>query len=266
MEGYRLTHQAFTKDEMIAMMRALRGLQSSWEDRQIVGTLDKLHSLIPESMHPEVLQAVENMIVDLAPWGDNLHEKEMSLILKEAILHKLVVQFNYTNSAGAALMISAEPCSVVHKGTHWYMYGYSRNASNFRLFRLSRIRNLIPTDETFDRVCKPYDAAAIEEEWKNTSRTVDLVLRFQSKVKVRVEDSFPADQICYEKDGCMLVQVTYPEDDWVYGTILSYGDMVEVVQPEHVREILGNKARRISELYSRSSKALSPSNHDILLS
>jgi predicted DNA-binding transcriptional regulator YafY len=44
-------------------------------------------------------------------------------------------------------------------------------------------------------------------------------------------------------------QSTNPEDEWVYGTILSYGEYAEVLEPEHIREIIKNKILKTVKKY-----------------
>ena len=43
--------------------------------------------------------------------------------------------------------------------------------------------------------------------------------------------------------------MTWPEDDWVYGTILSYGEYAEVLEPERIRDVIKEKAKMIAEKY-----------------
>ena len=47
----------------------------------------------------------------------------------------------------------------------------------------------------------------------------------------------------------MIVSVSYPEDEWVYSTILSFGEQVEVLQPKHLRQIIREKAEKICSVY-----------------
>jgi len=48
------------------------------------------------------------------------------------------------------------------------------------------------------------------------------------------------------------VCATMPEDGWVYGMILSYGPLVEVLAPERIRRILGAMAAEIGDKYDNT--------------
>ncbi|MNJ70868.1 hypothetical protein D3C77_673570 [compost metagenome] len=51
------------------------------------------------------------------------------------------------------------------------------------------------------------------------------------------------------EDGSYCVTVTYPEDEWVYGYIMSFGCFVEVLEPEHIREIIANRTQKMLSFY-----------------
>jgi len=52
-----------------------------------------------------------------------------------------------------------------------------------------------------------------------------------------------------QTDGSFIITVTCPEDNWVYGYVLSFGEYAEVLEPKHLREIINAKAQKISEKY-----------------
>ena len=45
------------------------------------------------------------------------------------------------------------------------------------------------------------------------------------------------------------LEFDFPEDEWIYGYILSFGENVKVISPAHVREIIKEKSRRIYAQY-----------------
>ena len=65
----------------------------------------------------------------------------------------------------------------------------------------------------------------------------------------RVYDEFDETNVEKQPDNSFIVTVTWPEDDWVYGTILSYGEYIEVIEPEHIKEIIKNKMLKSVKKY-----------------
>jgi len=79
---------------------------------------------------------------------------------------------------------------------------------------------------------------------------VTLRLRIKSEMAHRVLDEFASVVEKQEADGSYIVSLCWPEDHWVYGTILSFGEYIEVLGPKHIREIIRDKAKKIYEQYS----------------
>jgi predicted DNA-binding transcriptional regulator YafY len=46
-----------------------------------------------------------------------------------------------------------------------------------------------------------------------------------------------------------MAKVKFPENNWLYGFLLSFGAGVEVINPPHIREILMKIAKEIVEKY-----------------
>lgn len=57
----------------------------------------------------------------------------------------------------------------------------------------------------------------------------------------RIYDEFAPASITKHQDGSFLVVSYLPEDDWVQGYILSYGDATEVLEPQWLREAIKKK-------------------------
>ncbi|MNI86182.1 hypothetical protein D3C73_1432490 [compost metagenome] len=95
----------------------------------------------------------------------------------------------------------------------------------------------------------PLDAAMQDDRFTY----VDLELLFPPHMAFRIFDEFERTRIRKREDGQYLVTATYPEDSWVYGYLLSFGENVTVVSPPHIREVLRDKAKKIAERYSEPS-------------
>lgn len=65
----------------------------------------------------------------------------------------------------------------------------------------------------------------------------------------RIMDEFNETEMEEQSGGSFLITAAWSEDEWVYGKILSYGDSVEVLEPEHLREIIRLRAEKIIKKY-----------------
>ena len=117
---------------------------------------------------------------------------------------------------------------------------------DMRLFKLTRVKNLTVTDEHFTErnlLAMPPNPGPDDHQ----KQDVTLTLRIAPEMTYRVLDEFfEAEK---QPDGSFIVTVTWPEDDWVYGFILSFGEYIEVLEPEYMREIIKNKLLKSAKKY-----------------
>jgi len=78
---------------------------------------------------------------------------------------------------------------------------------------------------------------------------VELKLRCNEKILSRLYDTYDEQCINKNTDGSYDLTVLLPEEEWVYSYILSLGSYVEVIQPEHIREIIKTRAKEILDKY-----------------
>ena len=78
---------------------------------------------------------------------------------------------------------------------------------------------------------------------------ISLILEFSPEVAYRVYDEFEPEEITPNSDGSFTVEVSYPETDWVYGYILSFGTAVTVISPRRVAEIIKSRSEKIFQKY-----------------
>ena len=78
---------------------------------------------------------------------------------------------------------------------------------------------------------------------------MQLRLKFHPEVVYRVYDDFDDAMIEKKEDGSCELSVTFPMDEWVYGFILSFGEHVEVLEPEHIRLTILSKLKKALENY-----------------
>ena len=177
------------------------------------------------------------MDVDFSHWGS--HDKVKFNLLKTSIISKKVIIFNYSNSFGEETSRRVEPLQLWFKDKSWYLKGYCLLKQAFRIFKLTRIKALQMTEQTFDRVWP-------QEPVNNTlpphnNNMVHLKINIQPEAAYRVYDEFDGSDIVKNQDGSFTVNVSYPENEWVYGYILSFGSYAEVLEPLHVRNIIGQR-------------------------
>lgn len=133
------------------------------------------------------------------------------------------------------------------KGQAWYVWGYCTTRRDFRTFRVSRIRNITVTGESFTR--RPLESIKEEEPTPVPQNRLTLKLRFRPENLFRVYDDYDEQNITRNPDGTYDVTVTFPEDEWVYGYIMSFGNYVEVLEPPRIRDIIRARMKKALKYY-----------------
>lgn len=247
MEQYKLNQNLLTPAEIKSVIVALEGVTTTLDDQQMNAVMEKMKNIVDQEKD---LRTSDPLVLDLRPWGENPTEKERVGLIRKAIEENTVMEFGYTNAQGIANIRQIEPLSVILRSYSWYCYGYCLLRDDYRLFKVSRMQNLVLTNFSFQPREKSYVEFSQENCWNRSNQYIHMVLHFQPQVRVRVEDHFDQQEIEYQNDGSMIVRVGYPEDEWVYSFVLSFGQNVKVLEPAYLRDIIKERAQKIIELYS----------------
>lgn len=177
--------------------------------------------------------------VDLSQWGSDSDEKDKFSLIKTAILNNRVVSFMYYNSNGEKSLRNVEPLKIIFKGQGWYLYGFCKLKNEFRIFKFTRIKKLNLQNDVFKRDIIN-DTLNISDKLHD-SKMVTLNLKIHENMAYRVYDEFAEENIVKNADGSFNTIAIFPEGDWIYGYIMSYGEYAEVIEPDYIREIIRRK-------------------------
>ena len=241
LEGYSLNSTLITPEESEGLLLALKTMKAT-KYPEIDFVLDKIGCIFKDAKNIDWVE------VDFSHWGSDPNEKNKFVDIKKAILNKKIIWFKYINADGGKSERLAEPVKLIFKGQAWYLIAYCKQRDAVRTFRLSRIRDVIVTNEVFE-------LRDIETSRKQNNELpkplVNLKLRFSPIVLNRIYDDFSEDFVRLNPDGTFDVKMTFPEDEWVYGYIMSFGCNVEVVEPLHIRNIIADRLSKTLQLYNR---------------
>lgn len=245
MEGYRLSSTLFNQDELLSSIIALEGLGKALDSGAITSALEKIKGLLSRE-EQESIEKGRSLFLDISPWFSSKIEEHMLSQIREAISKSLLISFRYMNNKGQESTRRVEPMSLVFKGYTWYLYGYCLLRDDYRFFKLSRMDELEITLESFMRREKELEKRRVENSIDWQEKLERIVMKISSKVRARAVDIFGRKAIKFIPDGTGLVEVFWPLDEWVYSTILSFGEDIIVIEPESLKDEI--KKRLISSL------------------
>lgn len=225
LDGYVLDRAAFSEEEQRQLLLALQSLPAQ-EGEQ---ALTKLSALFRRGRE-DWLQ------VNLSRWGAGDADSEKFQLLKRAVLERQTLAFDYASSHGSTRARRVLPARLVFKGQGWYLQAFDLEREDYRTFRLSRILSPEFAGEVFHRRLDPPDiefSGDIPPLFR-----VEARLRFAPYMAYRVYDEFDQSCVARQEDGSLLVETVFPEDQWLYGYLLSFGAGVEVLAPDALRRRL----------------------------
>lgn len=250
LENYKLNRGFLNEKEISSIIAAIKGVSTIIHDVELDTIIEKMNTITKSSKE----SSKKGLNLDFSQWGSNKEQKVDTI--KKSINGNNVLSFNYTNYNNLNTERIVEPVNIIFKGYSWYLYAYCRTREDFRTFRVSRITNLKALKEKY----LPREKDLLKKDnlssWMNSlitdTQTIKLIMKFSSNVRAKLHDYFDETQIHFMSDGYMKVEVTYPEDEWTYGFILSFGADVEVLEPQHVRDIIKEKSYKIHNIYNKT--------------
>ena len=254
MEGFALPGSLMTPEEQAQLLLAVKsaGAITGADASQL---MLKLGGLFRQ-------QEGNWLAVDLSRWGCASGDDQRFHLLQQAIVERHCVHFDYVGANGAAKR-RVQPAKLVYKASAWYLQGFCLTRQAFRTFKLSRIRTLAVTDETFAPLPDPPPI----ESFTNGTLYPEVRLRFPASLAFRVYDEFDGDSINEEPDGSLTVTARMPIDDgWLYGYLLSFGGAAQVIAPAQLKAGLASHACQMATLYEKDCPHPKNQTEDVRLS
>lgn len=223
--GCKLRSALLTEQDRSALLSALRAMQQTGADDG--QTLRRLSAFLGSD-------APDWVRIDLADWSGT--QDLLIATLKEAILGRRRLAFDYYGEAGRLTAREVCPITLWFKGRSWYLHAYCLTRGAMRTFKLSRIRRVCIAEGDFPPEAHAAAGAGIPEEIPSAVPKIPLVLRVDGCMAFRVLDDFRDEEVTRLEDGSFLIRTAFPPGGWVISFILGYGDHAEVLAPEQTRK------------------------------
>lgn len=235
LDEYVFNKSLLSEEEQNQILFALQGLEklTNQEEKTILSKMSTL-------FHKKQNNWIE---IDFSDWGTKGETDRTFNLIREAILNKTVCQFTYYNSYGQKNKRKVDPLQIYFKDKAWYLKAYCQEKQDYRLFKIARIRDLQLTSDHFERELPLIESKKLEV------KTITLTLTISKEMAYRVFDEFKPEDITKQKNGDFLITVTYPETDWIYGYLLSFGEYLKVQAPTKVQAIIQEKLKKSLALY-----------------
>ena len=246
-DSFKLDRQLLTMKDLLAILSALKGINVTLENKELDSAIDKITCLIPDDKTNLLEDHMQHISIDILPWGYQKSQQKYLKCIHNSITEDSIIEFQYENAKGEIRNRKVEPMTLIFKGYAWYLFSFCLFRNDYRLFRLSRMKDVNVLDQKFIRKEKAYKEF-LKESYQSAD-LVDVILKFSDKVKQKVIEYFGEEKAVIQEDGNIIVKFTYPEDDYIYSIILGFEEHVELLEPAYMRDKLKEKAEKILSRY-----------------
>ena len=249
MDTCKMDRRLVTMDDLYYIITSLGSISSSLEDGRIGDTLEKMKGLVPSLPTDPFREKQEKLHIDFSMLGGGPEVRGVFRIVQRSVESGRLIRFAYTSNRLETDTRIVEPMTVVFKWRSWYLFGYCRLRDDYRLFRISRIREPEMLAGTFKRRDMTFEEFSLAYDPSKTGKLLEIHLRFSPEMAPLVEEFYNREDLDNNTDGSITAVTRMPEDGWLYGYILSYGHFVEVLKPERLRRIIRDSAAAVVSLY-----------------
>lgn len=239
MEGFVLNKSLLSSDEQAHILSGLQALSATH-----AFDADKAASKLGVMFNKDQDQWIS---IDFSDW--NTYGQESFATVQKAILQKKRLRFDYYSSFGEHTQRLIEPLQLWFKSKTWYVRAFCVQKQALRIFRLSRMRELMLLDETFVRSIGDFPPEPDPLPAMPETSAIDLTLHVDASQAFRVMDEFDPKQVSSLCDGCFLVKLSATLDAWLFGYLLSFGPCARILHPQTARQAMKDHLDRLSQMY-----------------
>lgn len=249
-DSFKMDRQLLDSDDFYFILTALQRVEETLADGSAGDTLEKIKSLLPDQGRDLLNQRNLKLYIDFSLLGGDPGKKEEFRIVKKAVDSEQLLSFTYLNNRLKTSERTVEPMTIAFYWYSWYLFAYCRLRNEYRLFRISRIRNPQILDTHFKRRDLRFENFIATQNFPAFgSPMLELVLKFHPLMKPLAEEQFGMSGGSVMEDGSYLVKTRLPDEGSSYGYLLSFGNYLEVLEPGELRTKLRQAALDIASRY-----------------
>ncbi|KRK97653.1 hypothetical protein FD04_GL001689 [Secundilactobacillus odoratitofui DSM 19909 = JCM 15043] len=237
--GYRMDRTLLTSKDMNSILAGLRSLDSVSGSHYYEVLMEKL-----QAGATEVVTGRDYMLIDLSSWY-HAHLTPKLTTIQEAIEQARLLSFAYVSKSHEGIR-TVEPYFVVFRWSSWYVWGWSLQDDDFRLYKVNRMSALhVNSTQFVPRAVPMPDMKPVDHGLD----AIHFTAVFDSGVKWRILDEFSAEQLLPDANGMLRLTGEYSDSQSLIQWLLSFGDHVELVQPVEIRKLLKATVKKMSQKY-----------------
>lgn len=241
MDGFKVIKQMAGVDDYLNLVTALKGLSSAYDSKGLHETLDKTLAALPEGE--------QRLFVDFSVAQAGKATKAYLQAMDEAIAKKVLLKIGYSDAQGKITKRIIEPLALSFQWYAWYVFAYCAHKQAYRLFKLPRIMGCEPVPGAFSK--NHGDVEALMKAHGSQDERPYILVRLKCKQAIRQQAlEYLGTNIVEEDVNDFVLELTkVPLERMWFSLLLGFGNQVEVLAPQALRDQLRAKAAEVLSLY-----------------
>ncbi len=258
--GFKLPPLMFNEDEALALalgLLAARRLGMSMAAPSVEGALAKIERVLPEALRERVQALQETLVLDSMASERSRSSPDSAVVLtfSAATQQEKRVWMRYLSGQSEETQRAVDPYGLVFHAGLWYTVGYCHLRQDLRVFRLDRVLQAEPLEESFTRP-PDFDSlghlrrsiASMPGTWK-----VEVLLKMTMQ---EAERRVPPTLAMLEQAQDGVILHCYAEElDWIAYFLVDLRRPLIVREPPELREALRDLAAEIVQLAEQQEEA-----------
>jgi predicted DNA-binding transcriptional regulator YafY len=251
--GYKIPPLIFSLEEAVAVYLGTSLVGEMWGQLYrdaAQGAMAKLENILPNEQRGEIDWARRSLV------ATHLHRADPGTLspiledLRRAAREQRQVTVVYQSAANArTTKRTIDPYALIIRAGLWYLVGYCHLRGAPRTFRVDRIQKLSILDQSF-QLPKDFDIHNyLESEFKEQP-IVRARLRFTAEaLYIATSNRLIWESMQENPDGSADVILTGPGLPWLASMALSFANLVTVLEPPELRDMVRDWAQATTNLY-----------------
>ena len=192
----------------------------------------------------DFLQGDQSILIDLSSWYKDTLAPKIAVI-RDAIERGRELEFLYYAPSGESVR-RIEPYYLMFRWSSWYVWGYCQIRNDFRLFKLNRMEQVVQNGNAILKRSAPLPNLKQEQIFPGG---ISVEALFEASCKWRLVEEFGLGCLREREDGRLVFHAEYTNEENLFSWLLTFGDRVCLLKPEHLREKMKRMIERMQNNY-----------------
>lgn len=255
--GFRLIDSSkidsgfFTNNELCSFLSYVGANPDKFENISNNSLLERIKNSLNSKSANKIIEKSQQVIVDTDIWGSKGIFYQNQNILSHAIENMFKVKIEYVDKTNSKRTI--HPYALVFKTGAWYVYSFCELKKSFRLFKLSRMKNIEVLPVKFERM----DIDCLKKPWNNSFsqsfENIDVLFEIENNLVPELYDWLgDGFKIVSKNQNHTTISAVVVRSIGLIHRFMQYGNKLTILSPQSLIFDIKNECESIFKKYQAS--------------